>query len=112
VPRRAGRADSVMASTHRGSWIGSLYFYAAALIGLVFVLVGLTSGLQGAARASLPGVYYDGKCDYCDTKAQVRDHGIADVVSGFVFTGIGAPVLLWHLRQARRRDDDPEAGEV
>lgn len=92
------------ANERRFSWIGYLYFYVAALIGLGFVLVGTTMALTGAAKAALPSVYYDGPCDYCDSEEEVRRNGLEDALSGGITNVIGAPVLIWHLRQARRRD--------
>lgn len=91
-------------TTRRPSWIGLLYFYVAALIGLGFVLVGTTMALTGAAKAVVPSVYYDGPCEYCDSKEHVRKDGLENALSGGITNVIGAPVLIWHLRQARRRD--------
>jgi hypothetical protein len=88
--------DTVIA--RRPSWIGLLYFYVAALIGLVFVLVGTTMALTGAAKGAVPSVHFDGPCEYCDSKDDVRKNGLEDALSGGITDVIGAPVLIWHLR--------------
>ena len=92
----------------RLSWIASAYFYLAALTGLVFVLTGATIGLLGMAKAAFPGIYYDGPCEYCSTKDEIRDDGWEGLISGGVTTAVGAPVLVWHLRQVRRREAEAE----
>lgn len=102
------------------------YYYAAALIGLVMVLAGLVGGLSGLVQAALPEtsdeVLYlepysfsvEGEPEALSPEEEerrrqqalddARARGVADAIRGAILAGVGAPVLIWHLRQARRRE--------
>lgn len=70
------------------------------------MLTGATVGLLGGAKAAAPNIYYDGPCDYCSSEADIRNDGWEGLLEGVVTTAVGAPVLVWHLRQVRRRETD------
>lgn len=101
-----------------------LYFYAAALIGLGFVVTGVTMGLFGAKNALLPTVglssySYDyrfgpqGTGGFSEPTEQQRQDarnraiddrrssGLNGLLDGLIITGVGAPVLIWHFKRAR-----------
>ena len=108
----------------RKHWIVLLYFYLVALIGLGFVIAGTTMTLFGAKEAMFPGLglsRYDYEFELLEdedgrpraseaeiekakteAKEERRSGGVDGVVSGVILAGIGAPVMIWHLRQGRR----------
>ncbi|MGH4009637.1 MAG: hypothetical protein ACRDTH_16060 [Pseudonocardiaceae bacterium] len=107
----------------RRSWVVLLYFYAAALVGLGFVVVGITTGLFGVKNAlfpslGLPSYSYeyrfppDSPRPTEPTEQQLqaakdraiderRSRGLDDMLSGLIIAGVGAPVLVWHLKRGR-----------
>jgi hypothetical protein len=100
-----------------------LYFYAAALIGLGFVVTGTTVALFGAKSALFPGLglssySYEyrfppdspGPTEPTEQQLQAekdraiddrRSRGLDDMLSGLIVAGVGAPVLVWHLKRGR-----------
>jgi hypothetical protein len=114
----------------RGRWIVFAYYYLAALIGLVIMVIGAVKGLNGLVRVALPEtsseVRYasepyrytgpDGKPEKvpeaeekrleADAKEDARNIALGDLLAGAVTAGVGAPVMAWHLRQARRREPE------
>ena len=110
--------------TKRRHWIVLLYFYLVALIGLGFVVTGATMTLFGAKEAIFPGLglsRYDYEFDLAEdqeghprgseaeierakkeAKEERRSGGVDGVVSGVIVAGIGAPIMIWHLRHGRR----------
>ena len=117
-----------MTNDRRGRWIVFAYYYAAALIGLVMVLVGTVGGLKSLVRVALPQTadevrYIDEPYRFTpdgeprpnaaeldrledEAKDDARTRGLADFASGLITAGVGAPVMAWHLRQARRKEPD------
>ena len=117
-----------MTNDRRGRWNVFAYYYAAALIGLVMVLVGAVGGLQSLVRVALPQTadevrYIDepyrftpdgeprptaAELDRIEEEAEddARTSGLADFARGLITAGVGAPVMAWHLRQARRKEPD------
>lgn len=105
------------------SWVVLLYFYAAALVGLGFVVTGITMGLFGAKNALFPSLgvssySYEypfppdplGLREPTEQQRQAaqeraiderRSRGLDDMLSGFIIAGVGAPVLVWHLKRGR-----------
>jgi len=120
------RHDDPMTDPSR-RW-SAAYYYAAALIGLLMVLAGIVGGLSGLVQAALPQtseevLYFDpynfspdGKPEPLSPEEEDRRRqqaledaraiGVADALRGVILAGVGAPVLIWHLRQARRREGD------
>jgi hypothetical protein len=104
------------------SWVALLYFYAAALVGLGFVVVGTTLALFGAKNALFPSLgvssySYEysspdplGLTEQTEQQRQAardraiderRSSGLDDMLSGFIIVGVGTPVLIWHLKRGR-----------
>lgn len=105
------------------SWVVLLYFYAAALVGLGFVVTGITMGLFGAKNALFPSLSVSsysyeypfppdsfGPREPTEQQRQAardraiderRSRGLDDMLSGLIITGVGAPVLVWHLKRGR-----------
>jgi hypothetical protein len=105
------------------SWVVLLYFYAAALVGLGFVITGVTMALFGAKDALFPSLglsrysyEYPVPPDFGmpmeQTEQQLRaakdraiderrGNGLDGMLSGLIITGVGAPVLVWHLKRGR-----------
>jgi hypothetical protein len=108
----------------RRPWIVLLYFSLAALVGLGFVITGATMALFGAKEALFPGLGLT-ESDYKHrapadirgfprepseaelSKARKealedrRQDGAEGVVSGLIVAGVGAPVMVWHLKRGR-----------
>ncbi len=140
------------AQTTRRSWVVLLYFFVAALVGLGFVLTGVSMALFGVKDALFPGlglprysyeVYpYEAypapigpsRTDVTEpprkteleiakqereAKARAiderRGNGVDRMLSGLILAGVGAPVLVWHLRRGRtfgegeKPDETPDA---
>ena len=115
-----------MTTQHKpGWWLPMVYYYLATAIGLVVLLFGLIGGLHGLVNAALPElsaevryttymVKPDGTpmapADEAKAKSdaieRARLSGYADAVYGAVAVVVGAPVFVWHLRQARRREPE------
>jgi len=117
-------ADSTLESqAAKRSWVVLLYFYMAALVGLGFVITGLTLALFGAKNALFPGLglpRYSYQYDFPQdpnkpeerTEEQLRaskdraiderrDSGLDSMLSGLIIAGVGTPVLVWHLKRGR-----------
>ena len=113
--------------TRRGRWIPLVYYYLATVIGLTIMLVGLIGGLQGLVKAAIPQISDEARyaqverplvrsgrqIDF-DEEAEERARanaienarlsGFAAALEGLVTAAVGAPIFLWHLRQARRSE--------
>jgi ABC-type cobalamin transport system permease subunit len=107
-------------------WLPSVYYYLATVIGLSVLLFGLVGGLRGLVTAALPQISSevrysayevrspdgtvkgmtaeDKAAAKADAIERARIGGYADALYGAVAVLVGAPVFLWHLRQARRRE--------
>ncbi|MGH3873836.1 MAG: hypothetical protein ACRDSR_20425 [Pseudonocardiaceae bacterium] len=107
------------------SWIVLLYFYVAALVGLGFVITGITMTLFGAKSALFPTLglsssYYGYEFRYepgtgraaepTEQERQAsrdraiddrRSSGLDQLISGLIITGVGTPVLIWHFTRGR-----------
>lgn len=130
VTTRVRGKEHTMADSRLGpqaakrSWVVLLYFYLAALVGLGFVITGLTMGLLGAKNAVFPGLdlprytyeqgVFTGGGDrptpptdkqLQEAKARAtddrRNSGLDGMLNGLIIAGVGAPVLLWHLKHGR-----------
>lgn len=121
-----------MAPGRRLHWSGYVYYYLAALIGLGFVLggaVGSTTGLLEAAfprsspdfRFQAQPFPYEGPGETPDPEEleaaeerateDVRAQGLFDAVQGVALIAVGLPTFLWHIRRARRREEEEAADE-
>jgi hypothetical protein len=105
------------------SWVVLLYFYVAALVGLGFVVAGITMALFGAKDALFPGLglprysyEYPAPPDFGmptepteEQRRAAKDRaiderrggGLDGMLSGLIIAGVGAPVLVWHLTRGR-----------
>lgn len=114
---------AVESQAARRSWVVLLYFYAAALVGLGFVVVGITTGLFGAKNTLFPSLglssysyeyhFPPGSPTPAEPTEQQRQaqkdraiddrrsQGLDDMLSGLIIAGVGAPVLVWHLKRGR-----------
>lgn len=125
-------ADSTLdPQAGKRSWVVLLYYYLAALVGLGFVVTGITMALFGAKSALLPGLglpryeyQYNVPPDASGqpgepTEEQLRvakdraiderrSHGLDDLLSGLIIAGVGAPVLVWHFRRGRAHSGGAE----
>jgi hypothetical protein len=114
-------ADTSPAPPAARRWV-TLYCYVAALIGLGLAVIGIVTLLFGVRYAVLPEVGL-ATTDYSylshveptamPTDAQLaeareqavgdrRERGISGMIDGAIMAGVGAPLLVWHLRRARR----------
>lgn len=109
------------------------YYYLAALIGLIMLVVGAVMAGHGLVRFALPetsdevrwatepyrfaALSPDEKAPKPPSDAELKrlrdeavDHArtssLGDLLTGLVTAGVGAPVMAWHLRQARRREPE------
>jgi hypothetical protein len=115
------------AERRSGAWLPMVYYYLATAIGLIVVLIGLIGGLRGLVNAALPQlsseVRYtiyspvspdvkqglsasDQEQARADAMERARTSGYADALYGAVAVLVGAPIFVWHLRQARRREPE------
>jgi hypothetical protein len=105
------------------SWVVLLYFYAAALVGLGFVVAGITMALFGAKDALFPGLglprysyEYPVPPDFGTPTEPTEEQrraakeraiderrggGLDGMLNGLIIAGVGAPVLIWHLKRGR-----------
>jgi hypothetical protein len=112
------------AEPDRTRWIGLVYYYLATAVGLAIMLAGVIGGLQGLVTAALPRISSEAR--FADVEApkpdgvqltetersqrrteaieRARLGGWDQALRGAVTTVVGAPVFVWHLRQARRKD--------
>lgn len=121
----AGEAG--MASERRGRWLPLVYYYLATVVGLALVLVGTIGGLHGLVTAALPStspevIFSEPRFDRdgnpvaetarekAEREAEARDRArlgaFADAIRGGITGLVGAPVFVWHLRQARRKEPE------
>lgn len=120
----------------RGRWISLLYYYLAAMVGLVITLVGIIGGLQALVGAAFPQLSDEvrfseqqfrspevepplrkGRDRDAPTEGELaaardeaeeraRLNGFAGGLRGLIAALVGAPVFLWHIRQARRKEPE------
>lgn len=120
----------------RGRWISLLYYYLAAMVGLVITLVGIIGGLQALVGAAFPQLSDEVRFSHQELRspesapplkrgrdrdaptegelAAIRDeaeerarlNGFAGGLRGLIAALVGAPVFLWHIRQARRKEPE------
>lgn len=105
------------------SWVVLLYFYAAALVGLGLVVAGVVTALFGAKDALFPGLglsrysyEYNVPPEFGAPTEQTEEQrraakdravderrggGLDGMLSGLIIAGVGAPVLVWHLKRGR-----------
>lgn len=114
-------------SDRRGRLLPLVYYYLATTVGLALVLVGLIGCFRGLVQVALPRtggeVSYseppfdqqgnpvkESKADKAEREADAeksaRNQGEADAIDGAITALVGAPVFLWHLRQARRKEPE------
>lgn len=108
----------------RRAWVVLLYFYLAALVGLGFVIAGVTNALFGIKDIAFPqlgvasysyesSLHRDAQGNITATEAERaaarqraiddrRREGADNLVDGVILAAVGAPVLIWHLRRGRR----------
>lgn len=84
----------------RHSWIDLLYCYSAAFFGLLFATVGGYFALHGLAESAVPELWVE--ADWL-TRDEARHDGLREALEGGAAVAAGAPVLWWHLAEARRR---------
>jgi len=122
-----------MTDMRRGRWVLFVYYYAAALIGLVMLLFGVVGGLRALVVVALPETSDEVRYSQFErvpleeerksTAAEEerrreearqqaiensRTGALAGLLNGVILAGVGAPVLLWHLRHARREEPTPD----
>jgi hypothetical protein len=107
----------------RRTWIVQLYFSLAALVGLGFLIAGVTTALFGAKDVAFPelGIQsysYEGTLHRDaggnvvatdEERAAARQRAIDDarrggldqLVDGAILVLVGTPTLVWHLRRGR-----------
>lgn len=129
-----GVVQTPVMSDKRGRWIVFAYYYLAALIGLVMMVIGGVKGLNGLVHMAVPETSnevryateryrYEGpeakpeKLSRAEearleeeAKEDARNVALGDLLTGAATAAVGAPVMAWHLRQARRRE--PEWADV
>jgi Domain of unknown function (DUF5671) len=94
------------AQPRRLSWVGLLYFYAAALIGLITILVGALI----AANALIDAIFFEAPVvpdnEFVFSSSDDRGDKFEEALRGLVTAAIGFPIFWWHIRQARRQEGD------
>jgi hypothetical protein len=83
----------------RGTAIAQAYYYVVAAIGLIFVLGGTIAALIAVRRWILPAGDPSGFFGPADENDAPRS-----LLGALSFAIPGALVLVWHLREARRRE--------
>lgn len=104
----------------RPSWATFVYYYLAALIGLIVIVTGAVNIAQGLTTAIFPpdtGLAYvtgpGGGVDlfpsdpFSRFEEVDRTDGLRDALEGLLTAAVGVPVFWWHLNEARRREGDP-----
>jgi hypothetical protein len=84
----------------RHTWVPYAYYYLAALIALAIVLTGVIR----AVNATVDGIFFEPPQDQAEYYYGNDDRGdhFEDALQGVLSAAVGAPIFLWHLRQARR----------
>lgn len=106
-------------------WLPLTYYYLATVVGLVITLTGVIGGVSGLVTAAFPRTgdeyiyseppYDDRGNPLKETAAEAKEReaedletsrqsGFAGGIRGGVAAAVGAPVFIWHLRQARRKE--------
>ena len=112
-------------------WSGHVYYYTASLVGLSLVLFGAVGVMRGLLQAAVPTAapefrysqeIYPERLEPPSTSPQptlspterrrqvavdrIRAEGLFRAVEGLSLAVVGAPVFVWHIRRARRREAD------
>jgi hypothetical protein len=87
------RSDARSADSGRAAFaISQVYYYAAAVVGVGFLIGGGISALIAVRRLALPG-------EFDSSRSAVRS-----ILEGLAFAIPGLALTAWHVRQARRRE--------
>lgn len=106
-------------------WVAQLYYYVAALVGLILVVFGSIMFAMGLKQAAFPDLGFQSyacsdydldevgeRCTPSQKEEQQdqeldnrREDGVSQAIDGLLVAGIGAPILYWHLRQTRRSSE-------
>ena len=99
--------DDPNVPTTKPSWVSLLYFYLAALTGLIIVIVGAIMAVNSGVDALFfePVDRPPGEDFYCYGCADDRGDELKEALKGVLVAAVGMPIFLWHIRHARRRED-------
>lgn len=95
--------------TRKSSWVTLLYYYLAALTGLVIVIVGAIMAVNSGVDAIFfePPEQSSTEQDfYCYDCPNDRGDALEDALKGALTAGVGFPIFLWHIRNARRKEEE------
>jgi hypothetical protein len=103
-------SDSPEANQARkSSWVTLLYYYLAALTGLVIVIVGAIM----AVNSGVDAIFFEPPAQpsaeqnvYCYDCPNDRGDALEDALKGALTAAVGFPIFLWHIRNARRKEDE------
>lgn len=123
--------ESMGTEPRRGRWLPLVYYYLATVVGLVIMLVGIIGALRGLVQAIIPEASNEVRFSIAEQprltpegkeakeltgaeKDKVRAESIErarlggyfNALQGLVTAVVGAPVFVWHLRQARRKEPE------
>lgn len=119
--------ESGVQNGRRGRWLPLVYYYLATVVGLALLLTGVIGGLHGLVTAAFPStadefIYFEPPFDAKGNPIQeteseeaereaeglerARRSGFAGAINGGITALVGAPVFLWHLIQARRKEPE------
>lgn len=98
-------ADRTTLRSTASSWVPLLYFYSAALISLIPILIGLII----AANAIVDVIFFeeptgDGKISPLGGFDEDRGDKLTDILKALLTAGVGLGVSWWHMREARKED--------
>ena len=94
----------------RHSWVAPVYYYLAALIGLIVVVVGALLAVNALMDAiffeEANGPALEGFQGFEEVGGFNEDRGdkLEGVLRGLMTAAVGASVVWWHLQRARRRE--------
>ena len=98
--------DDPGVSTPKPSWVSLLYYYLAALTGLIIVITGAIMAINAGVDAIFfePVDRPDGEEFFCYGCADDRGDELKEALKGALVALVGWPIFLWHIRHARRRE--------
>lgn len=104
-------ADRTTLRSTASSWVPLLYFYSAALISLIPILIGLIIAVNGIVDF----IFFDRPegGDFSFTGVdEDRGDKLIDILKALLTAGVGVGVSWWHMREATKREAREPRGPV
>jgi hypothetical protein len=104
-------ADRGALRSTASSWVPLLYFYSAALISVIPILIGLIIAANGIVDLIFFDPPQGGEFSFTGLDED-RGDKLIDILKALLTAGVGVGVSWWHIREAGKREVREPRGPV